>query len=84
MGEYVHAATTGEILACAYAGHRELGPGFLESVYEHALARELGARGVGFRRQAHVPVYYRGHLVGEHYLDLLVQERVVVSRRCSR
>lgn len=81
---FLWAGTTGRILGCAFTVHRELGPGFLESVYESALAQELAARGIGFRRQAYVPVHYRGELVGEHYLDLLVEERVVVELKAVR
>src|SRR5215212_786914 len=68
-----------EVLAAAIEVHRILGPGFLESVYEHALCLELGLRNVQYRRQAPSKVEYKGHRVGESRLDLLVCERVVVE-----
>jgi len=70
---------TGQIIGAAIAVHRELGPGFLESVHEEALCIELAGLGIKFRRQACVPIRYRGRQVGEHRLDLLVEELVVVE-----
>jgi GxxExxY protein len=70
---------TGQIIGAAIAVHRGLGPGFLESVYEEALCIELTELGVKFRRQACIPIHYRGKQVGEHRLDLLVKELVVVE-----
>ena len=58
-------SVSGELLAAAIEVHRILGPGFLESVYEHALCVELGLRNVQFRRQVPVRVEYKGHRVGE-------------------
>jgi len=59
--------------------HRDLGPGFLESVYEAALAIELERRHLPFQRQVPVGVAYKGVAVGEHRLDLLIGERLVVE-----
>jgi GxxExxY protein len=70
---------TSDIINAAIAVHRELGPGFIESIYEAALCVELAARGVPFERQKTVPVLYHGRAVGEHRLDLLVAGRVVVE-----
>jgi len=70
---------TGKIIGAAIAVHRELGPGFLESVYEEALCVELTGLGLKFQRQAWVPILYRGKQVGEHRLDLLVDDLVVVE-----
>jgi len=67
------------LLAAASEVHRILGPGFLESFYEHALCVELGLRNVQFRRQVPVRVEHEGHRVGESCLDLLVSDRLVVE-----
>ncbi|MBI4569178.1 MAG: GxxExxY protein [Planctomycetes bacterium] len=48
------------IIGAAMAVHRELGGGFLEAVYQEAMAHELSARRVPFRREAELPVLYRG------------------------
>lgn len=70
---------TERIIGCAIEVHRVLGPGLLESSYEAALALELGLSGLKFERQLTVPVIYKGHLLGEHRLDLLVDDSVVVE-----
>jgi GxxExxY protein len=56
-----------------------LGPGFLESFYEEALSLELADRKIPFERQKVVGISYKGSLVGEHRLDLLVDNRQVVE-----
>ena len=56
-----------------------LGPGFLESACEHALCVELGLRNLAYRRQVPIVVGYKGHVVGESCLDLLVAEQLVVE-----
>src|SRR3954464_7681234 len=68
-----------EIIACAIRVHPALGPGFLESVYEEALAVEFALSGIQFIRQHPVPLFYRDHQVGEHRLDFLVDGRIVVE-----
>jgi GxxExxY protein len=70
---------TQEIIACAIRVHRALGPGFLESVYEEALAVEFALSGIQFIRQHPVPLFYRDHQVGEHRLDFLVDGKIVVE-----
>ena len=75
--ELPDAECTGEIIAAAYAVHGKLGGGFLEKVYENALAIELRKRGFAVAQQVPVPVIYDGHTVGEYYADLVVNERVI-------
>lgn len=70
---------TDGIIAAAIAVHRELGPGFLESVYEQALAVEFALRGIAFVRQKPIPLFYRDHQIGEHRLDFLVENKIVIE-----
>jgi GxxExxY protein len=70
---------TEQIIGCAIAVHRELGPGLLESVYERALCIEFVAARLEFKRQFGVPLYYKGELLSEHRPDLIVDERVIVE-----
>src|SRR5438874_4723878 len=70
---------TDVIIAAAIAVHRELGPGFLESIYEQALAVEFALRGIAFVRQKPIPLFYRDHQIGEHRLDFLVENRIIVE-----
>jgi GxxExxY protein len=70
---------TDAIIAAAIAVHRELGPGFIESVYEQALAVEFALQGIAFVRQKPIPLFYRDHQIGEHRLDFLVEDKIVVE-----
>ena len=74
---------TGEINAAAFAVHNELGPGFLEKIYEEAMVLELEGRGLRVDRQRRVPVRFRGVVVGEHVLDLVVEDKVVVELKSA-
>ena len=56
-----------------------LGPGFLESVYEAALAVEFQRRNIAFERQHTVPVFFKGVEVGRHRPDFFVEDEVVVE-----
>lgn len=60
------------IIGAAIAVHRQLGPGFLESVYENALAIELEMLGLQVEQQKEIAIHYRDRKVGLHRLDLLV------------
>ena len=71
--------TTQQIIAAAIRVHRALGPGFLESIYEEALAVEFALSGIQFIRQYPVPLFYRDHQIGEHRLDFLVEGKIVVE-----
>jgi GxxExxY protein len=75
---------TGRIIGAAIEVHRTLGPGFLEAVYENALAVELSRRGIPFVRQLGVSIRYQSIEVGEHVLDLLVEDQVVVELKATR
>ena len=70
---------TDRIIAAAIRVHKELGPGFLESMYEEALGIELSAAGILFERQKLLPIFYREHLIGEHRLDFLVEGKIIVE-----
>ena len=68
-----HDRIARQIVDSAFAVHRALGPGLLESVYEQCLVCELSARGLTVRRQVVVPVFYRGIRMDTGLrLDLLV------------
>jgi len=70
---------TERIIGCAIEVHRHLGPGLLESVYEEALCVEFELHDVNYQRQLSVPVNYKGRVIGEYRLDLLVEDAVVVE-----
>jgi GxxExxY protein len=74
---------TGRIIAAAIAVHKALGPGFLESIYENALSIELESQNLKFERQKLIPIFYGGRKIGEHRLDLLVEESVIVELKAA-
>ena len=64
----------------AFTVHRELGPGLLESVYEHCLATDLIRAGLAVERQVAIPVTYRDERLDVGFrLDLLVERKVIVE-----
>ena len=77
-------ALTERIIGCAYRVHNELGPGFLEKVYENALQIELEEHGLAAAQQHPLPVHYHGRVVGDFYADLIVEGRVIVELKAMR
>jgi len=69
---YPHSELTRQIIGAAIEVHRELGPGFLEKVYESALKIELGNRGLDFASQVSIPISYKGQPIGTYVADLVV------------
>lgn len=67
------------VIGAAIEVHRQLGPGFLESIYEEAMSVELNLRQINHVCQAPIQVSYKGHSVGEGRLDILVDEALVVE-----
>ena len=68
-----------QVIGAALEVHQTIGPGFPESVYEHALSLELNAWGVEHRRQAPITIHYRRTIVGEGRVDMLVGDCLVVE-----
>ena len=70
---------TKQIIGCAYAVGNKLGHGFLEKVYENAMAIELAAGGLKAETQKPVKVYYEGQIVGDYYADILVEDEIILE-----
>jgi GxxExxY protein len=68
-----------ESIGCAIAVHRTLGPGYMESVYRRAMKLELAARALGCEEERRFDVLYRGEVVGQQRVDLIVQGLVVLE-----
>ncbi len=79
MGKLLFEELTGEIIGAAMEVHRKLGHGFLEAVYENALAHELTLRNVQFERQKQLPVVYKGVEVGHYIADIIVEGVVILE-----
>jgi len=70
---------TEKVIGCAIEVHRNLGPGLLESIYESALCVEFNNNDIEYQRQIIIPVRYKGIIIGEHKLDLLVENEIIVE-----
>ena len=80
----LHEELTRDIIASFYEVHHDLGHGFLEALYEHAMILSLVARGLAVERQVPVSVHYRGQVMGEFVADLLVAQVVMVELKACR
>jgi GxxExxY protein len=79
VGELRYQELSEKIIAAAYAVHKELGCGFVEKVYQNALALELEGRGIPCSREVPLHVVYHGKIVGEYYADIIVESKIVVE-----
>jgi GxxExxY protein len=75
---------TEKIIGCAYVVANALGSGFLEKVYENALAHELRKAGLAVQQQAGIAVTYDGVIVGDYVADLLVENKVLVELKAIK
>ena len=72
------------IIGAAIEVHTQLGPGFMESIYERALVLELRKRGLRVASQVEIVVRYHDVEVGLHRLDLMVEETIVVELKAIK
>ena len=79
-----HKELTETIIGVFFEVYNELGHGFLESVYEKAFEVALNSKGLDVRRQIQVPVWFRGHKVGDFVADVLVNRSVLLELKAAR
>ena len=79
-----HEDITHKIIGCAYQVFNQLGFGFLESVYKKAMIIELGK--INFKTEAEklLKVYYDKQMVGEFYVDLFIEDEIIVELKSVR
>ena len=75
---------SGLIIESAIQVHKELGPGFLESIYENALKVALRRRGIVYETQKQITIIFAGEEVGVHRLDFLVGNEIVVELKAVK
>jgi len=81
--EYPHEELTGRIIKAAFEVSNTLGCGFLEKVYENALALEVRAAGHQVQQQVPIRVLYRGQTVGDYCADMIVERAVLVETKAT-
>lgn len=75
---------TDKILNAAYTVHKELGCGFLERVYQGALAIQLTEMGISFEREKHLPIIYHGYQLDCDYIaDFVVDDKVILELKAT-
>jgi GxxExxY protein len=82
--EAYYNSLTEQIIGCAYTVGNSLGCGFLEKVYENALAIELTASGLNVETQKPISVYYTGKVVGEYFADMIVDDEIIVELKAVK
>ncbi|MDD5241876.1 MAG: GxxExxY protein [Sulfuricella sp.] len=75
---------TRQIIGCVYTVSNSLGSGFLEKVYENALAIELRKAGLDIEQQRKIQVYYENISVGEFFADLVVGDSVIIELKVAK
>jgi GxxExxY protein len=73
-----------KIVGAAMEVHNTLGPGFLEKVYEEALAYELDLRGITVETQHPLVVHYKGRIVGEYIADMIVEDKIILELKAIK
>lgn len=74
-----HKELTEKIIGCFYRVYNTLGHGFLEKVYENALAIELEKEDLKFGKQVGIEVFYDEKVVGDYVADFIVEGKIVVE-----
>ena len=75
---------TGKIIHAAYTVHNILKFGFLESVYQKALKKELVSMGLKCECEKPLDVYYKGEIVGHFVTDILVEDTVIIELKAVK
>lgn len=83
MTEILYRELSYEIVGAAMEVHRILGPGYLEAVYQAALAHELLLRGIPFEQHRKLKVDYKGVVVGNYEADFVVADKIVLELKAT-
>ena len=81
---YLHEDLTERIIGAAMEVHNTLHHGFLESVYEEAMAIELNLQKIKFERQMPVDVFYKGKVAKQFFCDFVIEGRVLVELKAIK
>lgn len=81
--ELLHKDLSEKIIKCYFKVYNTLGYGFLEKVYENALAIELRKMGLNVRCQQPIRVYYETELVGEYFADIIVNDLIILEPKAN-
>ena len=83
MGNVLYEELSYAIVGAAMEVHKILGPGYLEAVYQAALAHELKLRNITAKREQHLPVSYKGVDVGYYVADFVVEDKIILELKAT-
>jgi GxxExxY protein len=79
MSKILYKELSFAVVGAAMEVHGTLGPGFLEGVYQAALAHELALRQIRFEQFKHLPVIFKGKLVGDYEADFVIEDKIILE-----
>jgi GxxExxY protein len=79
-----HKELTAKIIECAFKVHRNLGFGFLESVYRNALMIELSKVGLVTEWEKKLQVHYDSQIIGDFIADVIVENKIILELKCVK
>lgn len=82
--DYKYKELTERIIKIFYKVYNKLGYGFLEKVYENAMMIEFKKEGISAVAQSPIKVFYDGITIGEYYVDILVDDKVMVELKSAK
>ena len=77
--KYQFEELSNKVIGAAIKVHKELGPGFLENIYEEALKIELSANAIHYDSQKEIKIEYPGVKVGVHRIDLIAENEIILG-----
>jgi len=77
--DLVYPELSYKIIGILFDVYNEIGPGYREKHYEKAVCSELGRAGITYTSQIHVPVMLRGEKLGKDFLDIVVENKIVIE-----
>lgn len=83
MSKIIYPGLSYAIIGAAMEVHQKLGPGFLEKVYQNALAYELSLRNITFKQYSKLGIIYKNTIVGDYETDLIVEEKIIIEIKAS-
>ena len=83
MTEFLHKELSQKAIGAFYTVYKTLGYGFLEKVYENALAHELLIQEINFKTQVPIEVYYKSQKVGFYIADILIEDSIILELKAA-
>jgi len=84
MNEFLYKELSYKIIGLAMEVHRELGPGFLEKVYENALMILFKENDITTEQQASIKVRFKNQIIGDYIADIIVEDLIILELKCSK